>query len=1298
EETGANVVGIGASAGGLEAFAALVSAIQPGSGFVWVIVQHLSPDHPSILDQLLQTNCKLPVRVIEDAMTASPDAVYVAPAGMEVFFRQGVFSLRPREAGVLSTPIDTFFSSLAEGVGRSAFAVVLSGTGSDGTAGVRAIKAAGGVALVQDSAGARFPGMPNAAAATGLVDGVLPAGDIPGRIADIALHRRDLEYPSEKAHRQKQIEDALPEVVRIVGEGSGHDFSSYKPGTLVRRIERRMVLRHISKIEGFVELLAQDEEEAHRLLQDFLIGVTSFYRDPSVWELVREQVVLPLLDTEQPSFRVWVPACSTGEEAYSIAILFLEALKERGDHRQVQVFGTDIDLPALTHARRGIYQPSSMAGVSEERRAAYFTPEAGDYHAASRLREACVFAPHNVIQDPPFSRLDFISCRNLLIYLSQKAQAHTIERFHFATRNKGYLLLGPSESLAGQEQYFDLLDKESRLFERNARTPPRYSPLGEQLPRPGQLQAPSYQPQALPAIELGREARAEKAFLENFAAPYALVTRRGEVCYLSSRMTNFVQPARGVPSTDINAYLTSNLRLPVRSALAELAERSESGKDEEPIVIPNIMVEQAGTDRLIDVTVGPVEGEPNLALVVLSEVRHTGEGDISQTLSDRDRRDKAMLQREVESLRKRLALMSGEYDTSSQELKSTNEELLSMNEELQSSNEELETSREELQSINEELETVNTELSENNTRLIRANSDLKNLFEATDIAVLFLDANLLVRTYTPAVERLFRIRRRDEGRPITDLTSRIPYPELQDDAEAVRQTLTSIEREVVIEATNEFYIVRIKPYRTVDNRLDGVVLTFFDVTGSERDKKQLEQNQRDLERQYAELQTIYDTAPVGLGLIDRDFRYLRINEKLAKINGIPAQEHLGRTQSEMLPDIDAKISETQRRVMETGEASMGNEVVGYTPAEPDRERTWIVDYYPIGGSNGIFAAGTCVREVTEERALMKQVAASEARLRRTLDNIVAFTAVLDTEGRVREVNAPALVAGGVTFAEVEGQRFWETYWWRAGPDTQAQLEDSIERAAEGEIVRYDTEVVIAQGGRLEIDFQLAPVRNEKGEVVELVASAFDITERNRVRRQMETLLSELQHRVKNTLATVSAVARFVGDRASSVDEFKARFDGRLGAISRTHDILTNADWRGANLSDIIHAEFAPYRASPPDRSVLKGDDLYLEPKEVLSIGMALHELVTNAVKYGALAEPDGWVEITASATGADWTDLPRTIVWKEHGGKEVKAPNRSGFGTFLIERVLASDLQGEARLHFEEDGLRCCIGLPDPYN
>ncbi|MCQ8185878.1 chemotaxis protein CheB [Parvularcula maris] len=1285
------LVGIGASAGGLEPLQEIVAGLPPDAGLAYVVVQHLSPDKPSILHQLLAEKTRLPVRMIEDGAKIVPDAIHIAPSTSDVELNSESFRLVPRDPKERPhAPIDRFFSSLARVRGRTGICVVLSGTGTDGTAGLRAVKEAGGIGIAQSSENARFPGMPNAAVATGLVDFVQPARDVPLRLADLASHFRAMSSQASRNDLHEQIEDRLSEITEIVSR-TGHDFSAYKPATLIRRIARRMGLQHTRTVDAYLDRLKDDDHEAGRLLQDFLIGVTKFFRDEEVFDLVRERVIEPLAARKGEPVRIWVPGCSTGEEVYSLAMLLVEAVERHDNPAPLQIFGTDIDLGSLAHARSGRYTDAAVQNVPKRLLEQFLAADHSGYRINPRLREICVFSPHNLAQDPPFSRIDFVSCRNLLIYLSLPLQQRVIPRLHFAIRGKGHLLLGPSEGLAGDDDLFETVDKKSRLFRRRADAETRYSALADHAPRPrtGDGGAPVNWA-SLPVHEATRETKVEQLYLQRFAQPFALIGAAGEVVYLSEAMTAFVRPSRGAPATSIDSFLVPDLRMPVRAALSEA-----KGKGETHTVF-DVLVGTPGERRLFDVTAAPAF-EDNQFLLVLSEARLSRGSTLGEHIADRDLEERDLLTRENAALRRQLSAATAEYESSGQELRSSNEELLSMNEELQSSNEELETSREELQSINEELETVNAELTENNQRLARANSDLKNLFESTDIAVLFLDPGLHIRSFTPATTRLFGVRENDAGRPISDFASRVSYPELEEDARSVKADLQTIERELVTEKTGETYLLRMRPYRTTDDRLDGFVLTFFDISERKRTEELLARNAKEMERQYVELETLYDTTPVGLNLLDRNLRYLRINDRLAEINGHPAEAHIGRLQAEMVPDIDPKIAGLQRQVFDTGKAVIGTEVTGYTPAEPDRERVWIVDYYPVRSGEGeVFAIGSCVREITEERALVRKLAASESRLRRILDNMVAFAAVLEPDGTLGEANQPAMERAELKAEEVIGKKFWDTYWWSHSEEVAAQVRGAIERAASGEQVRYDVEVRVAGGALITIDFQVAPVMDGEGEVIELIASGYDITERRAAEVRLTMLLGELQHRVKNTLATVAAISRFLADNATSVSAYEDRLTARLEAISRTHDLLTAEGWGGASLHEVLSLEASPYQSAEISRVRVKGDDIRLDPKEVLSLGMAFHELVTNAAKYGALSTPEGEVTVTVSEGGAEWTDYPRSIVWKEKGGPEVSPPhNRSGFGSFLIEQVLARDLKGEVQLHYEEDGVRCCIGLPD---
>ncbi len=720
------------------------------------------------------------------------------------------------------------------------------------------------------------------------------------------------------------------------------------------------------------------------------------------------------------------------------------------------------------------------------------------------------------------------------------------------------MFLGPSEGLAGEEDLFDIVDKTHRIFRKNPDAKTSYSALLDKPRRPQALPADSVLPtrQADTTLDLSREASVEREFLRHYAAPFALLSRSGEVLYLSHKMVGLVRPAQGTPSTMIDAYLAPELRLPVRTAL------SEAEKTGEPMQIENIVVAQSDGSHLIDIEVGPSGSE---FILVLNEARAFDAEDLGELVGERESADRDILETENVKLRKQLTATMQEYETSGQELKSTNEELMSMNEELQSSNEELETSREELQSINEELETVNAELQENNSLLTRANSDLKNLFEATDLAVLFLDREFCVRNFTPSTVALFGIRPRDIGRPIADLSSRIDYPDLEADAHKVDETLQSFEREVEIKASGEVYLLRIKPYRTTDNRLDGYVLSFVDITERKSYEETLKQNERDMARQYAELENLYDTTPIGLALVDRDYRWVRVNESLAEINGFPVEEHIGKSFDELLPELAGTLKDVCNKVLKTGEPSLGIEIEGETQASPGEKRNWIGDYYPVWQGDRVFAIGVCIREVTDQTRMMQ---------------------------RIQKQN----------------------------------------------------------------DHQ-------------------------------KLLLGELQHRVKNTLAQISSISKFLLKGVDDATVFQARLVDRLAAISRTHDLLTDADWSTARFSDIIRQEADPYQQEDQERIRVTGPDLRLNAKEALALGMAIHELIINAAKYGALSVEEGYIAVETKLDASANGNKAR-IIWKEHDGPPIESqPEHTGFGSLVIKRVLESDLSGDVTVKYEKDGL-----------
>lgn len=1401
------IVGIGASAGGLEALKEFITAIPNDSGIAYVVVQHLAPDQKSLMDELLRAHTPLPVNRINDGDAIEPDHIYLIPPGPFLEIAQGRFRLieNIRAPGV-RTPIDRFFVSLSQEAGRRAFGVVLSGTGSDGTLGVQAIKAQGGVALAQDSKSARFAGMPDSAVAAGLIDFVLRPRDMPPRILGIIQSWRALEFDNGRDAQLDDIERHLALIVGRIDASGEHAFSGYKPGTLVRRVARRMTLLRQSSALGYLQTLDEKPEERKLLVQDFLIGVTEFFRDADKFEALRQHVIEALFDRNDSEFRVWVPGCSTGEEAYSIAMLIQEVIDETKDQRPWKIFGTDIDTDALRFARAGHYQDASIAVLDEDRLKRHFISDGESWHINATLREMCVFAPHNLLTDPPFSKLDLISCRNLMIYLNADSQALLLPRFHYALKPKGFLFLGPSETLGRSESYFETLDRSAKIFQRDDETDTSFTAMSLAPPQrkglPGAVAEMTIDTRLSNPGASEIETRSEQAFLQRHAPPFMTVNRQNQVIYVSEAMAAFVKPSRGATSTDLEDFLTMELRLPVHSAIDDARQNGMAAE------IRNVVVQVGTMPKLFDITAEPFDTSSSLILVALTEVRQRNMGEIKDA-DDRSR--SADYQQELLLTRRRLSGMQRQYAFADQELRSANEELLSMNEELQSSNEELETGREELQSINEELETINAELTENNRQLMRANNDLKNLLESTDIATLFIDQSDHVRLFTPEVARLYGIQARDVGRSIHDLARKIDYIDLQQDAAQVRQTLQPIEREVRIEATDETFAMRLRPYRTVDNRLDGVVVTFIDVTRRKRNALQLEENAKLLAEQYNELETLYDSAPIGLSLVDRDLRFLRINKTLAAINGFTVMEHIGRLQEQLLPQAHADVSDIQKQVLRTGEAIIGLPVQTTMPAEPGQVREFMVDFYPVKDGADVFALGTCVREVTAERELERQIADSalrqrvavdaaglgvfewnlreghaiwendrmfeifgsdkadgplhladatqdimhpndndallrnvtsedgavnfEMRIRRQDDgalrnleyfgtlkkgvdgkaerligvvadvtektlarqrernslkrlqrlqnSLSAFVGILDTNGTLTEVNAAALERGGISRKDVIGKKFWDCWWWSFSVASQDRLRDAVNRALEGEISRYDVEVRVAGGQMAVIDFQLVPNFDDEGNVIEVVPSAVEITDRVAAERQKDILLAELEHRVKNTLATIQAITRFTARMSKSKEDMSKSLIERLGAMSRTHDALTAQDWKGQNLRALVNSEIAPYVGSDKGRFTYLGSDMFLEPKTVLSLGLALHELATNAAKYGAFSNTSGRIEFTADCPGPNRFKLE----WREFDGPAVSPPDHQGFGTFLVQNLLEKELNATVKVLYDKSGV-----------
>jgi len=1285
------VVGIGASAGGLEALREFVQTVPSNSGMCYVIVQHLAPDHPSIMDQLLANHSKIAVVKIEDGLPLESDKIYVIPAGPELTIERGRFRLheKPAERG-LRTPIDRFFNSLADQFGGRAYCVVLSGTGSDGTAGLRAVKAAGGVAIAQEALSAKFSGMPENAAATGLVDFVLEPSRISARLQEIEHHRSLVEHGEDAKSRHEEIGEKLGAIIELIDGEEGHDFSSYKTATLIRRVERRMTILRQRTVDGLIMTLQEQPEECSRLLQDFLIGVTQFFRDPDAFQSLKEKIIEPLVKSQPQRIRVWVPGCSTGEESYSIAMLLANALDEFQKHIPVQVFGTDIDLSALVRARCGSFPTSALEPLTEEQRDRFFVGDGSSAHVAPRLREMCVFAPHNLIEDPPFSRLDLISCRNVLIYLNSDVQSKIISRFHYALNPGGTLFLGPSETLGAGEPFFHPIEKEIRIFRRNDEQRPGYSSLSDWRARETPLRAVRTLPDtAAPAIASGIkpeqsfEQVVEQYVLRHYAPPHAVVNQRNEVIYLSENMAPFIGPSRGTPSSALDVFVIRELRLPVRTAIERMREREEEFTEE------NVIVPIGDQKYVIDVVASPSPFTEGASIVILRHVRVQGAQELAETTDARMDRDRELLDRELALTRRQLAAALAEHEAADQELRSSNEELLSMNEELQSANEELETSREELQSINEELQTINSELTENNKQLVRANSDLKNLFESTEIATLFLDSNLFVRRFTPETARLFGVKERDVGRPLEDLSSQIPFQTIRGDASVAIEDLQSTSREVTAGAGDATYLMRTRPYRTIDDRLDGCVVSFIDIT----DRKTYEQNLARSERRY---RSVIEAHSELLCRFLADGTLTLVNEAYAANFGKSRDELIGQSFFPFVAEEDRRLV---REILESLSPAEPYRTVEHRVVTPFGQVRWIEwTNRLVEADNGSTEYQAVGRDVTDRKVAEMALAEREQRLNFALE----VSALGAWELNVNTGEAERSLRHDQIFGYDELLEEWsfDTFLEHVVPEDRQDVQNRYQTAIDNcEHWSFECRIHRADGATRWIAANGRPILDDKGNVEVLLGTIKDVTEMKTAELELRAsesrksiLMQELQHRVKNILATVLAIIRFSGRRTDSVDSLIDGLQSRLGAISNTHDLLTQSDWQGSRLSELVDNELSPYVKDMPATYKLNGDDPHLDPKQALSLSLALHELATNAAKYGSLSKDTGTVEICC-----DRKDGKLNIVWKERGGPpvvDIPEDRHEGFGTFLINSVLAQQISGTSELRMERTGVRCVIELP----
>jgi two-component system CheB/CheR fusion protein len=884
------IVGLGASAGGLEALEQFLRNVPEKSGVAFVVVQHLDPTHKGMFVELLQRSTSMPVFQAKDEQNVEPDHVYVIPPNKDMSILHGTLHLLPQASPRgLNLPIDFFFRSLAEDQQERGIGVILSGMGSDGTLGLRAIKEKAGAAFVQALTSAKFDSMPRSAIEAGLADVVAPVDELPGKIL---AYRQHAPHISNRAVPfEDRVQGSLEKVYVLLRAHTGNDFSLYKRSTIYRRIERRMGLHQIDSIGHYVRFLRENPREIDLLFKELLIGVTSFFRDPGAWEHLKKEVMPALISMRATGgvLRAWVPGCSTGEEAYSLAIVFREAMEPFRPVKNItlQVFATDLDRDAIEKARQGLYPDNIAADVSPERLRRFFVQEDRGYRVGKEIREMVVFAPQNIIMDPPFTKLDILSCRNLLIYLSAELQKKLIPLFHYSLNPGGVLFLGSAETVGSFTSLFGPLDGRTRLYRRLEQSlvavPVEFPSTAVPPPPNTPGHADDHGGPKAPVLNV--QALADRVLVQKFSPVGILCNDKGDILYISGRAGKYLEPAVGKANLNVFAMARDGLRYELSSAFS-LALR-----EQRTVTATGVKVGTNGGTQTVDLSINKLVEPKELRgtiMIVISDVAPPPREAKPSKARSRIRAEVpriAELQLEIERAREEVQTTREEMQTSQEELKSTNEELQSTNEELQSTNEELTTSKEEMQSLNEELQTVNHELQAKVDELSRSNNDMKNLLNSTDIATLFLDSDLNVRRFTTPTARIIKLIPGDAGRPITDIASDLDYPDLADDAREVLRTLVFKEKQVSTH-DGRWFTVRIMPYRTLENVIDGVVITFMDASSA----RALEVGLRE---QASQLRQIAESLPTLVWGARPDGSCDYLSRQWVEYTGVVENEQLG---------------------------------------------------------------------------------------------------------------------------------------------------------------------------------------------------------------------------------------------------------------------------------------------------------------------------------------------------------------------------------------------------------------------
>ena len=1235
------IIAIGASAGGLEPLKEFFTTMPSDAGAAYVVIQHLEPKHESFSAQILARVTKMPTVQVSDGMQINVDHVYVIVPNTYLTIKDDVFVLsEPTLDHGLRLPINAFFTSIAQQYKQHAIAIVVSGTGSDGTQGLQAIKENGGLAFAQSPSSAEYAGMPKSAIDSGLVDIVCSIKEMPKQIIDYLKH--PYLKKSEQNHESALKKDIIQtnRILSLLQSRTGHDFKVYKKGTLGRRISRRMSLLNIKTLSDYLDYLRNHDKEVNLLFKDLLIGVTAFFRDPEAFDALNEKVLAPLVESkaEDELIRVWVPGCSTGEEAYSIAILLFEQLEKSNKYCNIQIFASDIDEQALSHARAGLYPQSMFTLFPKQRLNRFFSKEDQSYRVSKGLRESITFATQNLVSDPPFSNLDLISCRNLLIYLNTDIQRKVLALFHFALKQDAYLFLGHSETCSQQANLFEPLSKKWRIYQRciTANANSLEFPIGLRSPA---SRLPIDQVKQTPKAQLNFANLAQMHLLQEFAPAAVLVNEKYQVLHFWGPTSGFLEQPSGAPTNEIFSLVRKELRPKLRAAFRRVITEKKR------IIVDDVFMMREGSKVKPKIMLKPIQASHTSAILILITFEISSEQKIIESpKSESDKAtDKALIQQmedELYTTREDLQSNIEELESTNEELQASNEEAMSVNEELQSSNEELESSKEELQSMNEELTTINCQYKDKVEELAKSHDDISNLLSSTEIATIFIDSQLRIGRFTPATKALLNLLVTDIGRPLGDIRLKFDDKKLLDEVKQVIDNLVPLESEIINEK-GDYYLKRIRPYRTQDNRIDGVVISFIDITQSKL-----------AQMPALRLATIVKDSNDAVISLSPKGDILIWNHGATQMYGWTEQEALKLNIQALIPspkrsDFKSKmqqiISHSSQRCFDSQRISKNGRIIEVS-----------VTLTPLFNKNGeLIELATTERDITDQKGREAALKASEANFRALVESAPDALIIVNEKGRIEITNSQAEILFGYQKDELIKMRVEQLIPTRFHSSHVVNRVKYSKHPQARSMLGADSSIcaITKTGVEIPVEVSLSPIKSDHGTLVS--AAVRDISSRKELEKTLlnakleadsalkakSRFLSTASHDLRQPLHSLSllnkALLKSVTD-PQSIKMLKLQNESLMGMsqllnalldISKLESGTVSVNRSLFSLKSLLEQVTAQFYAEAKEKGLkldLKVSDEFVFSDEDL-VKQLIYNIVSNAIRY----TNKGSIEISA---------------------------------------------------------------------